>query len=98
MANNPKAPVTAFVLMKIAAGEAQHTIQSLKSWSTPQGGSSAHVKGAWVIAGEYDGIAMLEANNNKDLLQLVTNIVGGSHHSATVIISTVTMFAEDSFW
>lgn len=101
VAKSTKKPVTAFVMMKVAPGRAQETAAYLKDWaeaSTKRQKSSAYLKGAWVVTGNYDVVAMAEADTNRDLLQLVTDLVNGTHHSSTTIISTTTMIAEDSFW
>jgi uncharacterized protein with GYD domain len=91
---------TAFILMDAAPGEAHNLVMNyLKSFDqahSPVKGAS--VRAAWVIAGEHDAIAKVEADSNSDLLSLVTKIVQGSHKSPGTITKTVTMFAEDGPW
>ncbi len=97
-------PVTAFVMMVITPGEAWHVLDTLKArWSKKKKDGDyqegSYIKGAWVVTGAWDVIAQLEADNNKQLLQFVSDIVKGvPHHSNGPILSTQTAVASDGIW
>jgi hypothetical protein len=77
VAKSTKKPVTAFVMMNVAPGQAHHIVRKhLWKWRK-KGKQGVHVKGAyvraaWVVTGADDVIAMLEADTNDELLELVT--------------------------
>ena len=98
MAKSAK-PVTAFVMMTIAPGESHNVVKSLKRWTAKkQGQSGAYVKGAWVVTGDHDAIAMVEADTNEQLLQLITDMTRGLRQSPGPILSTRTAIAADGLW
>ena len=100
MAISSKKAVTAFVMMNVEGGEAFNVVKYLKKWAKKGAGpqTGAYIKGAWVVSGRNDVMAMAEADTNHELLELVTALVQGSHHSPNTITSTTTMIAEDSLW
>jgi len=93
-------PVTAFVVLDVAPGEAHNAKRYLHRWAKKSRGpqKTAYVRGAWVVTGDHDVIAMLEADTNKQLLNLVTAIVRGSKHPTGRIVGSNTMVADDSPW
>ena len=97
---NPANMVKAMVLMSVAPGQAFNVVTSLKEWGKAALGNQAqaYVTAAWVVTGEYDVVASIEAASNSALLNLVSQIVSGSQGGNGQITSTRTMLTEDGPW
>ena len=107
MAKSAQKPVTAFVVMDAAPGEAHNVVKYLQKYAKKGDGpqKGAYVKAAWVVSGDHDVVAMTEADTNSELLQMVTTIVRGSGNkkrgdncSCGTITGTTTMFSADGMW
>lgn len=101
MAKSWKKPVTAFVMFDISPGEAHDVVKKLKKWRKKRGDyqKGSYVKGAWVVTGDHDAIAHIEADTNEQLMQLVRDIAkGGPHHSPGSILGTQTYVAANGLW
>jgi hypothetical protein len=101
VAKPSKKPVTAFVMMNVAPGQAHYVARKhLWTWKKPGKPEDyvkgAYVRAAWVVTGTDDVIARLEADTNAELLELVTAIT--TPKSPTLITGTRTAMAEDGPW
>lgn len=96
----PASKVKALVMMSVAPGQAYNVVVNLKQWGRKALGNKAqaYVTAAWVVTGEYDVVASVEAASNGALLNLVSQIVSGSQRTHGKISSTHTMLTEDGPW
>jgi DNA-binding Lrp family transcriptional regulator len=90
--------VKAFILMnvdpKVGYDEIGTNLEKFRKGAP--GMSHAYIKDLYVITGEYDLIAEVDADSNEHLLRLVTTIV--KPHSPQVVTRTTTAVAANSIW
>lgn len=87
------------MLIDVEPGESFSVLEHLKSWAKKGEGNyveGPYVRGAWVVTGVHDLIAMLEADTNDEMLKLVTEIA--KHSSPALITKTQTAVATDGLW
>jgi DNA-binding Lrp family transcriptional regulator len=93
-----KKAVKAFILMNIDSNVSYDQIgtEFEKFRKGAAGRKHAYIKDMYVITGEYDLIAEVDADSNEDMLRLVTTIL--KPQSPQVVTKTTTCVAANSIW